>query len=158
MSVVFLCVLVVILVVSFFDAFMGLIPESPIHQQLWVLYLLPSIWLLCFSIFHLYRQLHGVTFFAFLIFSILLITLGYFEIFILFIILTWALKKKDYIVYGVSLAVLVLVFWQLYYNLQITFLAKSASIFISGVVLFALSWLLHHENKDDLVEVEGEKK
>lgn len=67
------------------------------------------------------------------------------------------IKKKDYIVYGVSLAVLVLVFWQLYYNLQITFLAKSASIFISGVVLFALSWLLHHENKDDLVEVEGEK-
>lgn len=56
------------------------------------------------------------------------------------------------------MAVLVLVFWQLYYNLQITFLAKSASIFISGVVLFALSWLLHHENKDDLVEVEGEKK
>ncbi|NUF35338.1 DUF4401 domain-containing protein, partial [Acinetobacter oleivorans] len=71
-------------------------------------------------------------------------------------ILTWALKKKDYIVYGVSLAVLVLVFWQLYYNLQITFLAKSASIFISGAVLLALSWLLHRENKDGLVE--GEKE
>lgn len=153
---IFLCVLVVILVASFFDAFMGLIPKSPIDQQLWIFYLLPSIWLLCFSIFHLYRQLHGVTFFAFLIFGILLITLGYFEIFILFIILTWALKKKDYIVYGVSLAVLVLVFWQLYYNLQITFLAKSASIFISGAVLLALSWLLHRENKDDLVE--GEKE
>lgn len=153
---IFLCVLVVIVVASFFDTFIGLALESSVDQQLWVLYLLPSVWLLCFSIFHLYRQLQGVTFFAFFIFGVLLIVLGYFEIFILFIILTWALKKKDYIVYGVSLAVLVLVFWQLYYNLQITFLAKSASIFISGVVLFALSWLLHHENKNDLVK--GEKE
>ncbi|USP39773.1 DUF2157 domain-containing protein [Acinetobacter sp. XS-4] len=150
-----LCVLAVILVASFFDAFVGLVPESSLDQQLWILYLLPSIWLLCFSIFHLYRQLHGVTFFAFLIFGVVLITLGYFEIFILLIILTWALKQKDYIVYGVSLAVFVLVFWQLYYNLQVTFLAKSASIFISGIVLLALYWLLDHENQLNLIE--GEK-
>ncbi|MGR2827048.1 DUF4401 domain-containing protein [Acinetobacter sp. 1124_18A] len=150
-----LCVLGVILVASFFDAFVGLVPEISIDQQRWILYLLPSIWLLCFSIFHLYRQLHGVTFFAFLIFGVVLITLGYFEIFILLIILTWALKKQDYIVYGVSLAVFVLVFWQLYYNLQVTFLAKSASIFISGIVLLALYWLLHHENQRNLIE--GEK-
>jgi len=150
-----LCVLAVILVASFFDAFMGLVPESSIDQQIWILYLLPSVWLLCFSIFHLYRQLQGITFFAFLIFGVVLITLGYFEIFILFIILTWALKKKDYIVYGVTLAVFVLVLWQLYYNLQVTFLAKSASIFISGSVLLALYWLLHHENQSNLIE--GEK-
>ena len=150
-----LCVLAVILVASFFDAFMGLVPESSIDQQIWILYLLPSVWLLCFSIFHLYRQLQGITFFAFLIFGVVLITLGYFEIFILFIILTWALKKKDYIVYGVTLAVFVLVLWQLYYNLQVTFLAKSASIFISGSVLLALYWLLHHENQRNLIE--GEK-
>lgn len=155
---IFLCVLAVILVNSFFDNFIGLALLDSADQSLWFFYVLPSLWLLCFSFFYLYRQLHGITFFAFLIFGILLIALGYFEVFILFVILTWALKKKDYIVYGVSLAVLVLVFWQLYYNLQITFLAKSASIFISGVVLFALSWLLHRENKDDLVEVEGEKK
>jgi uncharacterized membrane protein len=150
-----LCVLAVILVASFFDAFVGLVPESSIDQQLWILYLLPSIWLLCFSIFHLYRQLQGITFLAFLIFGVVLITLGYFEIFILLIILTWALKQKDYIVYGVSLAIFVLVFWQLYYNLQITFLAKSASIFISGIVLLALYWLLDHENQLNLIE--GEK-
>jgi len=150
-----LCVLAVILVASFFDTFMGLVPESSIDQQIWILYLLPSVWLLCFSIFHLYRQLQGITFFAFLIFGVVLITLGYFEIFILFIILTWALKKKDYIVYGVTLAVFVLVLWQLYYNLQVTFLAKSASIFISGSVLLALYWLLHHENQRNLIE--GEK-
>lgn len=150
-----LCVLAVILVASFFDTFMGLVPESSIDQQIWILYLLPSIWLLCFSIFDLYKQLKGAAFFAFLIFGILLITLGYFEIFILFIILTWALKKKDYIVYGVTLAVFVLVLWQLYYNLQVTFLAKSASIFISGSVLLALYWLLQHENQRNLIE--GEK-
>jgi len=153
---IFLCVLAVILVASFFDTFMGLVPENSIDQHRWVLYFLPSVWLLCFSSFYLYKQLKGAAFFAFLTFGILLIALGYFEIFILFIILTWALKKKDHVVYGVSLAVFVFVFWQLYYNLQINFLAKSASIFISGVVLLALSWLLHRENKNDLVE--GEKE
>lgn len=153
---IFLCVLVVILVASFFNTFMGLVPENSIDQQLWVLYLLPVVWLLCFSVLHLYRQLKALTFFAFLIFGVLLIVLGYFEIFILLIILTWALKKKDYIVYGVSLTVFVFVFWQLYYNLQITFLAKSASIFISGIVLLVLSRLLQRENKNDLVK--GEKE
>lgn len=153
---IFLCVLVVILVASFFDTFMGLVPENSIDQQLWFLYLLPAIWLLYFSVFYLYRQLKAFTFFAFLIFGVLLIVLGYFEIFILFNILTWALKSKDRIVYGVSLTVFVFVFWQLYYNLQITFLAKSLSIFISGIVLLALSWLLHRENKNGLIE--GEKE
>ncbi len=153
---IFLCGLVVILVASFFNTFMGLVPENSIDQLLWVLYLLPVVWLLCFSVLHLYRQLKALTFCAFLIFGVFLIVLGYFEIFILLIILTWALKKKDYLVYGVSLTVFVFVFWQLYYNLQITFLAKSASIFISGIVLLALSWLLQRENKNDLVK--GEKE
>ncbi|MBJ9723095.1 DUF2157 domain-containing protein [Acinetobacter calcoaceticus] len=152
---IFLCVLVVIVVASFFDTFMGLVPESSIDWKLWVFYLLPSLWLLCFSSFYLYTQLKRAAFFAFLIFGILLIALGYFEIFILFMILTWALKEKDYIVYGVTLAVFVFVFWQLYYNLQVTFLAKSASIFISGIVVLVLYWLLHHENQRNLIE--GEK-
>ncbi|MDR0070369.1 hypothetical protein RFX60_24525, partial [Acinetobacter sp. 11520] len=37
---IFLCVLVVILVASFFDTFMGVVPENSIDQQVWVLYLL----------------------------------------------------------------------------------------------------------------------
>ncbi len=60
---IFLCVLVVILVASFFNTFMGLVPENSIDQQLWVLYLLPVVWLLCFSVLHLYRQLKALTFF-----------------------------------------------------------------------------------------------
>ncbi|MFV5377104.1 DUF2157 domain-containing protein [Acinetobacter calcoaceticus] len=152
---VYLCVLAVVVVASFFDTFMGLVLDSSEDRQIWIFYLLPSLWLLCFSIFYLYKQLHGVVFFAFLLFGVLLIALGYFEVFILFIILTWAIKKKDYIVYGVTLAVFVLVLWQLYYNLQITFLAKSASILISGLVLWALYWLLHQENQRHLIE--GEK-
>lgn len=152
---IYLCVLTVVVVATFFDTFMGLVLDSSEDRQIWVLYLLPAVWLLYFSVLHLYRQLKALTFFAFLIFGVLLIVLGYFEIFILFIILTWALKKKDYIVYGVTLAVFVLVLWQLYYNLQITFLAKSASILISGLVLWALYWLLHQENQRNLIE--GEK-
>lgn len=152
---VYLCVLAVVVVASFFDTFMGLVLDSSEDRQIWIFYLLPSLWLLCFSIFYLYKQLHGIVFFAFLLFGVLLIALGYFEVFILFIILTWAIKKKDYIVYGVTLAVFVLVLWQLYYNLQITFLAKSASILISGLVLWALYWLLHQENQRHLIE--GEK-
>lgn len=152
---VYLCVLAVVVVASFFDTFMGLVLDSSEDRQIWIFYLLPSLGLLCFSIFYLYKQLHGVVFFAFLLFGVLLIALGYFEVFILFIILTWAIKKKDYIVYGVTLAVFVLVLWQLYYNLQITFLAKSASILISGLVLWVLYWLLHQENQRYLIE--GEK-
>ncbi|GAA5587879.1 hypothetical protein Acal01_03065 [Acinetobacter calcoaceticus] len=152
---IYLCVLAVVVVASFFDTFMGLVLDSSEDRQIWIFYLLPSLWLLCFSIFYLYKQLHGVVFFAFLLFGVLLIALGYFEVFILFIILTWAIKKKDYIVYGITLAVFVLVLWQLYYNLQITFLAKSASILISGLVLWALYWLLHQENQRHLIE--GEK-
>ncbi|MBI1449965.1 DUF2157 domain-containing protein [Acinetobacter sp. AC1-2] len=152
---IYLCVLTVVVVATFFDTFMGLVLDSSEDRQIWIFYLLPSLWLLCFSIFYLYKQLHGVVFFAFLLFGVLLIALGYFEVFILFIILTWAIKKKDYIVYGVTLAVFVLVLWQLYYNLQITFLAKSASILISGLVLWALYWLLHQENQRHLIE--GEK-
>lgn len=152
---IYLCVLTVVVVATFFDTFMGLVLDSSEDRQIWIFYLLPSLWLLCFSIFYLNKQLHGVVFFAFLLFGVLLIALGYFEVFILFIILTWAIKKKDYIVYGVTLAVFVLVLWQLYYNLQITFLAKSASILISGLVLWALYWLLHQENQRHLIE--GEK-
>ncbi|GAM32713.1 hypothetical protein P23_3240 [Acinetobacter calcoaceticus] len=152
---IYLCVLTVVVVATFFDTFMGLVLDSSEDRQIWIFYLLPSLWLLCFSIFYLNKQLHGVVFFAFLLFGVLLIALGYFEVFILFIILTWAIKKKDYIVYSVTLAVFVLVLWQLYYNLQITFLAKSASILISGLVLWALYWLLHQENQRHLIE--GEK-
>ncbi len=152
---IYLCVLTVVVVATFFDIFMGLVLDSSEDWQIWIFYLLPSLWLLCFSIFYLYKQLYGVVFLAFLLFGVLLIALGYFEVFILFIILTWAIKKKDYIVYGVTLAVFVLVLWQLYYNLQITFLAKSASILISGLVLWALYWLLHQENQRHLIE--GEK-
>lgn len=94
-------------------------------------------------------------FFAFLVFGILLIALGYFEVFILFVILTWALKNKDRIVYGVTLVVFAFVLWQLYYSLQLSFLAKSASILVSGIILLALYGLLMKEAKINCIE--GEK-
>ncbi|MBI1410877.1 DUF2157 domain-containing protein [Acinetobacter baumannii] len=152
---IFLCTLVVIWVSSFFDTFIGLALVDSADQSLWFLYALPCVWLLCFSFFYLYRQLHGITFFAFLVFGILLIALGYFEVFILFVILTWALKNKDRIVYGVTLVVFAFVLWQLYYSLQLSFLAKSASILVSGIILLALYGLLMKEAKINFIE--GEK-
>ncbi|XDL90596.1 DUF2157 domain-containing protein [Acinetobacter baumannii] len=152
---IFLCTLVVIWVSSFFDTFIGLALVDSADQSLWFLYALPCVWLLCFSFFYLYRQLHGITFFAFLVFGILLIALGYFEVFILFVILTWALKNKDRIVYGVTLVVFAFVLWQLYYSLQLSFLAKSASILVSGIILLALYGLLMKEAKINCIE--GEK-
>ncbi|HEC0040835.1 DUF2157 domain-containing protein [Acinetobacter baumannii] len=152
---IFLCTLVVIWVSSFFDTFIGLALVDSADQSLWFLYALPCVWLLCFSFFYLYRQLHGITFFAFLVFGILLIALGYFEVFILFVILTWALKNKDRIVYGVTLVVFAFVLWQLYYSLQLSFLAKSASISVSGIILLALYGLLMKEAKINCIE--GEK-
>ncbi|EML1065826.1 DUF2157 domain-containing protein [Acinetobacter nosocomialis] len=152
---IFLYTLVVILVSSFFDTFIGLALVDSADQSLWFLYALPCVWLLYFGFFYLYRQLHGLTFFAFLIFGILLIALGYFEVFILFVILTWALKNQDRIVYGVTLIVFTFVLWQLYYSLQLSFLAKSASILVSGIILLALYGLLLKEAKSNFIE--GEK-
>lgn len=152
---IFLCVLAVILVNSFFDNFIGLALLDSADQSSWFFYVLPSLWLLCFSFFYLYRQLHAITFFAFLIFGIVLIALGYFDVFILFIILTWALKNKDRVVYGITLLVFAIVLWQLYYSLQLSFLAKSASILVSGIILLALYGLLLQEAKNNFVE--GEK-
>lgn len=152
---IFLCVLAVILVNSFFHNFIGLALLDPADQSLWFLYVLPSLWLLCFSFFYLYRQLHSITFFAFLIFGIVLIALGYFDVFILFVILTWALKNKDRIVYGITLLVFTTVLWQLYYSLQLSFLAKSASILVSGIILLALYRLLLQEAKSNFVEGEN---
>ena len=151
----FLSVLVVILVSSFFNTFMGLALVDLTDRPLWFIYILPSVWLLCFSFFYLYRQLQPLSFFVFLIFGILLIALGYFEVFILFTILIWSLKNKDRIVYGITLIVFAFVFWQLYYNLQLSFLAKSASILMSGVVLLALYGLLQQETKYNFIQ--GEK-
>ncbi|MGV2454711.1 DUF2157 domain-containing protein [Acinetobacter seifertii] len=152
---IFLCVLAVILVNSFFDNFIGLALLDSADQSLWFLYVLPSLWLLCFSFFYLYRQLHSITFFAFLIFGIVLIALGYFDVFILFVILTWALRNKDRIVYGITLLVFATVLWQLYYSLQLSFLAKSASILVSGIILLALYRLLLQEAKSNFVEGEN---
>jgi hypothetical protein len=150
-----LSVLVVIFVSSFFDTFMGIALIDEPKQSLWFLYVLPSLWLLSFSFFYLYRQLQSAAFIAFLIFGILLIALGYFEVFILFAILTWALKTKDRIVYGLTLIVFAFVFWQLYYNLQLSFLAKSFTILLSGVILFALYCLLQQESKNNFIEGEN---
>lgn len=152
---IFLCVLAVILVNSFFDNFIGLALLDSADQSLWFLYVLPSLWLLCFSFSYLYKQLHAITFFAFLIFGIVLIALGYFDVFILFIILTWALKNKDRVVYGITLLVFAIVLWQLYYSLQLSFLAKSASILVSGIILLALYGLLLQEAKNNFVEGEN---
>lgn len=152
---IFLCVLAMILVNSFFDNFIGLALLDSADQSLWFLYVLPSLWLLCFSFSYLYKQLHAITFFAFLIFGIVLIALGYFDVFILFIILTWALKNKDRVVYGFTLLVFAIVLWQLYYSLQLSFLAKSASILVSGIILLALYGLLLQEAKNNFVEGEN---
>lgn len=152
---IFLSVLVVVLVSSFFDNFIGLELINSVDQPFWFFYVLPSLWLLLFSFFYLYRQLQTITFFAFLFFGILLIALGYFDVFILFVILTWALKNKDRIVYGITLLVFATVLWQLYYSLQLSFLAKSASILVSGIILLALYRLLLQEAKSNFVEGEN---
>ncbi|MEQ1135576.1 DUF2157 domain-containing protein [Acinetobacter seifertii] len=152
---IFLSVVAVVLVSSFFDNFIGLELINSVDQPFWFFYVLPSLWLLLFSFFYLYRQLHSITFFAFLFFGILLIALGYFEVFILFVILTWALKNKDRIVYGITLLVFATVLWQLYYSLQLSFLAKSASILVSGIILLALYRLLLQEAKSNFVEGEN---
>lgn len=67
-------------------------------------------------------------------------------------------KNKDRIVYGVTLIVFAFVLWQLYYSLQLSFLAKSASILVSGIILLALYGLLMKEAKINCIKGKVMKK
>jgi len=76
------------------------------------------------------------------IFGILLILLGYFEIFIIMLLMAWAVVYQQRLIQALTILLLIFWLWMLYYNLGLSFLLKSISIFASGILVLLLAYIL----------------
>ncbi|MDO4427644.1 MAG: DUF2157 domain-containing protein [Moraxella sp.] len=79
---------------------------------------------------------------ALFIFGGVLAILGYMELFVLLLGLLWADIHKAKIMRYVYLLAIGLFLWWLYYKLELSFLYKSLTIFISGILFLALAFLI----------------
>ncbi len=115
-------------------------PDQLLPTWVWLLQLIASIGFTMVFFRHLTPHVHLI---VLLIFALLLTFLGYFEIFIIVMGIIWALTHQDKLLHGLYVLGLAIFLGYLYYSLQMSFLAKSATIFILG--LFCLGWaaLLH---------------
>ncbi|MEG0482554.1 MAG: DUF4401 domain-containing protein [Acinetobacter sp.] len=110
---------------------------------------LPSLWFILFLFLHIQKQVNLFTQLILIVFAAVLIFYGYFEIFICLAVLSWALKKQDKVVYGLALVTFALILGFLYYSLDVSFLIKSFSIFMSGLVLLLLTMVLNKFNSKE---------
>ena len=76
------------------------------------------------------------------VFGILLILLGYFEIFIIMLLMAWAVVYQQRLIQALTILLLIFWLWMLYYNLGLSFLLKSISIFASGILVLLLAYIL----------------
>ena len=106
-----------------------------------VFYILPAIWLLSFVGIHL-KQFSWIQLWLIPAVGILLIVLGYFEIFIILVFMAWAMVNQQRLMQALSILLLIFWLWLLYYNLGLSFLFKSVSIFASGVLVLLLAYVL----------------
>lgn len=121
-------------------------------QQIILFYIVP-----CFFVISLILQ-HHQTFKKIWIWTIpclgfLLILIGYFEIFIVLILMAWATVYRHQWVRILCVLLLVFWLWMLYYNLELSFIYKSLTIFISGLFVFLMAIALKHFQ---LLSSEGE--
>lgn len=105
-----------------------------------IAYALPLLWLGLYI--GIGRQHSGLEKWLFLALGIALIAMGYFEIFLLLVLLSWSVAYPQNLVKALSIVLLIFSLWMLYYNLGLSFLLKSFSILISGVLLLAIAWML----------------
>lgn len=107
-----------------------------------IYYILPVIWLLSFVGIHL-RQFSQSTLWYIPAAGALLIALGYFEIFIILMFMAWAMLNQQRLMQALLILLLIFWLWLLYYNLGLSFLVKSLSIFASGVLVLLLAYVLN---------------
>ena len=100
---------------------------------------LPILWFVLFVFLHIQKQFHLFAHFILTAFAVGLIFYGYFDIFICLAIISWALKTQDKVIYGFSLATFAVILGFLYYSLDVTFLIKSLSMLLSGLMLLLLT-------------------
>ncbi|RKG51519.1 DUF4401 domain-containing protein [Acinetobacter cumulans] len=118
---------------------------SLITVEWWAKLIFVSLWWLTFAYIYQHFCSQRFTIFQWAlwgIFSIVLLALGYFEIFLCMLMLAWALERKDRLIYACSILVLCLLLTHLYYFLGLSFLVKSLSIFISGLAILLLAYLV----------------
>ncbi len=113
---------------------------------------LPILWYVLFICLHIKNQFDLLAQFMLAVFGAVLIYYGYFEIFIVLTVLSWALLKNDKLIFAVALLSFAVVLWCLYYSLELSFLVKSLSIFISGISLLLLSLSLNNFKKPAGIE------
>ncbi|ENW87389.1 hypothetical protein F906_00622 [Acinetobacter pseudolwoffii] len=106
-----------------------------------VFYILPAIWLLSFIGIHL-KQFSLTPFWLIPAAGILLIALGYFEIFIILVLMAWAMVNQQRLMQALLVLLLIFWLWLLYYNLGLSFLFKSVSILASGLLVLLLAYVL----------------
>ncbi|WP_216933842.1 DUF2157 domain-containing protein [Acinetobacter sp. BY484] len=106
-----------------------------------IFFILPAIWLLSFIGIHL-KQFSMRQLWLIPTAGILLIALGYFEIFIILVFMAWARVNQQRLIQALFILLLIFWLWLLYYNLGLSFLFKSVSIFASGVLVFLLAHVL----------------
>lgn len=106
-----------------------------------IFYILPAFWLLSFVGIHL-KQFSRIQLWLIPAAGILLIALGYFEIFIILVFMAWAMVNQQRLMQALTILLLIFWLWLLYYNLGLSFLFKSVSIFASGVLVLLLAYML----------------
>ncbi|NHB58348.1 DUF2157 domain-containing protein [Acinetobacter sp. 194] len=106
-------------------------------DQIIIFYLLPSIFVLCF-VLQRANTLHHLWFWAIPILGLFFILMGYFELFIVLVLLAWAIVYGHKWVQAMCILLLVFWLWMLYYYLGLSFLYKSLTIFISGLMLLMM--------------------
>ena len=134
----------------------GMVHPADHHYlaNLMVFYALPAIWLLSFIL--LYKQQFNRHFLWLVpVLGIVLIWLGYFEILIILLLMAWAIVYRHVWIQALSILLLVFWLWMLYYNLGLSFLFKSLSIFASGLLVLLLAYVL---NRPMLEGREGEPR
>lgn len=106
-----------------------------------VFYILPAVWLLSFIGIHL-KQFSLTPLWLIPAVGILLIALGYFEIFIILVLMAWVMVNQQRLMQALLVLLLIFWLWLLYYNLGLSFLFKSVSIFASGLLVLLLAYVL----------------
>ena len=120
--------------------------QSSSHEIV-VFYLLPCIFVFCLVLQHFQVFLsnaHQIWLWLIPVLGLLLVYFGYFGLFVVLVLWAWATVNRLRWVQGLCILLLMFWLWMLYYRLDMSFLSKSLTIFISGVMLLFLVQALKH--------------
>ncbi|WP_286830990.1 DUF2157 domain-containing protein, partial [Acinetobacter sp. UBA3132] len=108
-------------------------------EQVLLFYILPSLLLFSF-IWQNWQQFSEKWLWLIPVLGLLLILLGYFEIFIIMLLMAWAVVYQQRMIQALSILLLIFWLWMLYYNLGLSLLVNSLTIFISGLMVWCMGY------------------